>query len=112
MGPCSFWAACGELGQQSRPVFDAFQAAFDLLPLGCLVAEKVLCVHGGLGDGSWDLAEMMRVPRPITSDTVSENRHVYNVLWSDPIPETVEHSFGVHDSPRDGHRMLVLAFGK
>ena len=28
------------------------------------------------------------------------------------MPETVEESFGVHDSPRDGHQGMVIDFGK
>mmetsp|Transcript_105943 Transcript_105943/g.326994 ORF Transcript_105943/g.326994 Transcript_105943/m.326994 type:complete len:472 (-) Transcript_105943:155-1570(-) len=112
MGPVGFKASCGALGQEGDAVFEAFQGAFDMLPLGCLVGEKILVVHGGLGDGRWSLESLASVQRPLNEHQIAEKRHVYNVLWSDPIPETVEQSFGVHDSPRDGHRRLVLSFGK
>jgi len=114
MGATGFRAACDDaLGfSDGDIVYEAFHNAFDSLPLGCLLAEKVLVVHGGLGDGNWSLDLLANVERPLTAETVIENQHIYNVLWSDPIPETIEQSFGVHDSPRDGHRGMVLAFGK
>jgi hypothetical protein len=52
------------------------------------------------------------VERPLREQDVAATPFLYTVLWSDPVPETVEESFGVHDSPRDGHRRLVLDFGK
>jgi len=114
MGNVGFKAACEtRLGQQhGEAVFEAFQAAFDMLPLGCLIAKKILVVHGGLGDGEWTLEYLANVKRPITPCRVTQDLCVYNVLWSDPIPETVEKSFGVHDSPRDGHQRMILSFGK
>ena len=33
---------------------DLFQTTFDQLPIACLVANKILCVHGGVGDGRRD----------------------------------------------------------
>ena len=34
----------------SGEVFDAVHSAFDWMPLGAVVAGKVLVLHGGLGD--------------------------------------------------------------
>ena len=31
---------------------------FEHLPLGALVSEKMLVIHGGLGDGTWGLREL------------------------------------------------------
>eukprot|EP00927_Polykrikos_kofoidii_P002789 TRINITY_DN11117_c0_g1_i1.p1 TRINITY_DN11117_c0_g1~~TRINITY_DN11117_c0_g1_i1.p1 ORF type:complete len:415 (+),score=80.78 TRINITY_DN11117_c0_g1_i1:56-1300(+) len=112
MGKLGFAAACNVFGDQSGTIFDAFHDVFDVLPLGCLVSGKILVVHGGLGDGDWDLEHLAETTRPITEEDCSSDTVVYNVLWSDPLPETQEDSFGVHDSPRDGHRHLILSFGK
>jgi len=112
MGAVGFKAACYQsLQRYGQEFFDQCQATFNYLPLGCVVAEKILVVHGGIGDGDWDLEEVSEAERPIHCDNVKDNPHIYNILWSDPIPETVEHSFGVHDSPRDGHRQLIHQFG-
>lgn len=113
MGPSGFKAACkNKLGDDGDAVFFAFHAAFEMLPLACLVENQLLVLHGGIGDGEWDLQELADAHRPIDDDALASNLHLYNVVWSDPIPETVESSFGVHDSPRDGHRHMVVDFGK
>merc|ERR1719502_628097 len=42
---------------------------------------------------------------------LEQDRVLYNMLWSDPIDEDQKDSFGVHDSPRDQHRHLMVRFG-
>ena len=41
------------------------QTAFDQLPLACVVGGHILCVHGGVGDGRWDLNDLRAVRRPL-----------------------------------------------
>lgn len=113
MGAAGFKAAClHALGRHGNSVFLAFQNAFNYLPFSCLVAQKILCLHGGIGDGEWDLAMLANAARPIDDSNVKANLYIYNILWSDPIPETVEESFGVHDSPRDNHKHMIRSFGQ
>ena len=38
--------------------YEAVHAAFDWLPLAALIQESVLVLHGGVGDGSWGLADL------------------------------------------------------
>ena len=81
--------------------------AFEWLPLACLIDDQILTVHGGIGDGKWTIAELSCVPRPLNSEDfhTPEKRWLYNILWSDPIPEDgdIEATtvFGVHSSPRN-----------
>lgn len=93
-------------------VFQAFSEAFNWLPLGCVVGNRILIVHGGIGDGNWDLERLRSVQRPLNNDQLYADPVIYNVLWSDPIPETLEGSFGVHYSPRDGHAKKICRFGE
>merc|ERR1712176_635356 len=86
-------------------IFTIVQTAFDQLPLGCLVAGRILVVHGGIGDGKWELGDLRRIRRPVGSDSLQSRCHnwLWNILWSDPIPDDLADSegvFGVHDSPR------------
>jgi len=104
------------LGQQLGPrVFGAIQQTFNWLPLACLISRKILCVHGGIGDGQWDIDQIRRVDRPLDHDGIPRDKAIYNILWSDPIaddPGDPRQTFGVHDSPRDGHANMIVTFGK
>ncbi|CAK9055279.1 Serine/threonine-protein phosphatase BSU1 (Bri1 suppressor protein 1) [Durusdinium trenchii] len=93
-----------------RRTHDLFQTAFDQMPLACVVGGQILCVHGGLGDGRWDLNDLRRVRRPLGPSDLDELRWVHNILWSDPIEDDREEQFeeeelgpvfGVHESPRN-----------
>eukprot|EP00746_Dinoflagellata_sp_MGD_P131448 gnl/MRDRNA2_/MRDRNA2_65231_c0_seq1.p1 gnl/MRDRNA2_/MRDRNA2_65231_c0~~gnl/MRDRNA2_/MRDRNA2_65231_c0_seq1.p1 ORF type:complete len:421 (-),score=79.92 gnl/MRDRNA2_/MRDRNA2_65231_c0_seq1:343-1605(-) len=113
-GERGFYAACTkrfgtDLGEQ---VFNSFHETFEYIPLGALVGDTILVVHGGIGNGDWDLSYLESVQRPLNNDQCAADNVVYNVLWSDPLPEVSEESFGAHSSPRDGHSNLVHDFGK
>jgi len=83
-------------------IFEAVQNTFDQMPIACRIADRVLVVHGGLGDGAWKLSDLHEVRRPLTGDIMNrpENRWVLNILWSDPIEDGEMGVFGVHASPR------------
>jgi len=116
MGSAGFEAQVTQrLGNSVGPrVFSAVHNAFNFLPLGCLVSGKILSVHGGIGDGTWSLNYLNRVRRPLDHDSIPADPVVYNVLWSDPIPDDPgqANTFGVHDSPRDGHAHMIVTFGQ
>ena len=70
-------AGRGSLGVSPRPdvsansaslrVYNAIFDVFEYLPLAALVSGKLLVVHGGIGDGSWGLADLAAVARPLVS---------------------------------------------
>mmetsp|Transcript_47221 Transcript_47221/g.122036 ORF Transcript_47221/g.122036 Transcript_47221/m.122036 type:complete len:531 (+) Transcript_47221:169-1761(+) len=101
-----FEAECiNSFGPEYGPaVYDAISSAFMLLPLGCVIASRILVVHGGIGDGKWSLNELRKVARPLTHEALQApaNRWLWNILWSDPIEDdqTGSSVFGVHNSPR------------
>lgn len=97
-------------------MYDLLEAAFDELPIACLVEGRILCVHGGIGKGDWDLINLRSLHRPITSQVLShpDKKWLLNILWSDPIEDdddmvsdeeqegvkVFRRTSGVHDSPR------------
>lgn len=97
-----------KLGKDSGAMtFSIIENAFDRLPVACLISEKILVVHGGIGDGKWMLSDINTIPRPLKSDTLHgpAKRWIYNILWSDPIEDGQDadpNIFGVHESPRGG----------
>jgi len=88
-----------------RKVYLNIHKVFDQLPVACLIAGKILCVHGGIGDGTWKLGDLRSIRRPLGSKEFCDpkNQWIVNLLWSDPIEEDDERMqgvFGVHPSPR------------
>lgn len=108
-----FHKACESLGkEQGAYVYQAFEDAFQFLPLATLIGGKILALHGGIGDGKWDLDELRSVRRPLSHDDLQmpENVWLWNILWSDPIEDDQLGAkvFGVHGSPRS---KLAVKFG-
>jgi len=97
------------LGKEgSQLVFDAIHKTFDMLPLAALISERVLVLHGGIGDGAWTLADVRNIKRPLKGEQLAGN-WIFQILWSDPIEDDelgaipkkgVSDVFGVHLSPR------------
>jgi len=105
---------CQRLGDSiGGRIFTAIHKAFQWLPLGCVLGRKILIVHGGIGDGRWELSHIARAQRPLSHEALTQDPILYNVLWSDPIPDdpSPQDTFGVHDSPRDHHQHMILTFG-
>jgi len=95
------------LGGDGPKLFELFHKTFSLLPLACVVAKRVLVVHGGIGDGQWTLADLQAVKRPLGDDHLQDpdKAWIWNLMWSDPIEDDDDREggvFGVHESPRGG----------
>jgi len=109
-----FQKACTDaFGPDYGPVlYSQISNAFNHLPLACLIGGKVLAVHGGIGDGQWQLSDLRHVPRPVTHSILQDPRFawLWNILWSDPIEDDQAGAnvFGVHPSPRS---KLAVKFG-
>jgi len=117
MGPCGFHNHCMQrLGQQiGYRVFNTIHVALCYLPFACLVNKRILVVHGGIGDGRWTLDHIRNQRPPIDHDGLVRDPVLFNVLWSDPIPDNPSMELdtcGVHASPRDGHQNLIVTFAK
>jgi len=85
--------------------FQLIHKAFDQLPLACLIAGRILVVHGGIGDGKWSLNDVLFVQRPLGEELYERsNSWIFNILWSDPLDEdddsAEDRTFGVHKSDR------------
>lgn len=113
MGDLGFERVCArrfgpDLGTR---VFCAVHLSFQWLPLASCISQRILVLHGGIGAGDWDLSYVRHVKRPLSHECLSKDLLLYNMLWSDPIPEDEKGCGGVHDSPRDDHRHLIAMFG-
>lgn len=77
-------------------VWKRFNDLFNWLPLAAVVADKIVCMHGGIGRVIETLAQIEELQRPIS---LKDGNQVYtDLLWSDPTTnDAVE---GVQPSPR------------
>jgi len=78
--------------------FDVAQQVFEYLPLACLVSNRILVLHGGIGKGTWTLDDLRKLSLPLKESAMQP--WIYNIMWSDPIEDGEEGLFGVHESPR------------
>jgi serine/threonine-protein phosphatase 2B catalytic subunit len=68
----------------STAVYDAMMAAFDCLPLACVLNNRFLCVHGGLSPdikNVEDINAIQRFREPPSSGPMCD------LLWSDPMED-------------------------
>lgn len=63
-------------------VYQNFSNMFSYIPISAVVAEKTLCIHGGIGPTLYSNRQLLELKRPITDfgDPIIDS-----VLWSDPV---------------------------
>lgn len=109
MGELGFLHHCQQrMRKRWRLVFEAIHSAFDWLPIGALVGDKALVIHGGLGDGSWGLHDLEHVKRPM--QTLMDD-NALNALWSDPSDSDHCMARGVHANEERGEGAGIHQFG-
>ena len=66
---------------------------FSYMPIGAIISNKILCIHGGIGPSVHSIKDISNIQRPLTNYEIEP---VQSLLWSDPNPEISEFA----DSPR------------
>lgn len=64
-----------------------FNRSFEFFPLGCVIQDLILCLHGGIGSSLKKLEQIENIQRPL--EVVHEvqtplEKLVVDILWSDP----------------------------
>lgn len=103
-------------------LFETVHQCFDWLPLACVVEEKILVLHGGIGAGEWSIAELERVQRPIRELELADEdaepevaracQMVLEALWSDPSDSDADMRRGVHWGNRGSENIPEFGPGK
>jgi serine/threonine-protein phosphatase PP1 catalytic subunit len=68
----------------SVKLWRVFTDCFNCMPLCAVVADKILCMHGGISPELEDLGELFDVVRPTD---VPDEGVVCDLLWADPDPQ-------------------------
>ena len=66
----------------AQRVWHAINVAFQYLPLAALISNRVLVLHGGIGQSLQRLSEISELQRPIAA--TQESQLLLDILWSDP----------------------------
>ncbi|KAF8374999.1 hypothetical protein PRIPAC_81428 [Pristionchus pacificus] len=69
--------------KKSLEIFEGFNEVFTHLPLSCLVADSILCMHGGISSKMKTRDDIMKIPKPLKD--VSTNPIATDLLWADPM---------------------------
>eukprot|EP00931_Biecheleriopsis_adriatica_P020781 TRINITY_DN13787_c0_g1_i5.p1 TRINITY_DN13787_c0_g1~~TRINITY_DN13787_c0_g1_i5.p1 ORF type:complete len:835 (-),score=136.92 TRINITY_DN13787_c0_g1_i5:87-2591(-) len=67
--------------------WNKFNRAFEWLPLGAVIEDKILCLHGGIGGSVETVAEVNSMQRPLQVAQIPQTpfeQRVTDLLWSDP----------------------------
>ncbi|TKR69990.1 hypothetical protein L596_022069 [Steinernema carpocapsae] len=72
--------------EKARELHKAIDRVFQWTPLSAIVAQRILCVHGGIGPSIRSIDDLKNVQRPI-KNTRKANSVVNHILWSDPNPK-------------------------
>lgn len=55
----------GEDVNEPNSVFQRINRVFEYMPLGAVVEETILCLHGGIGTTLRTVEEIEQIPRPL-----------------------------------------------
>lgn len=75
------------ISKYDNELFLQIQDSFAQLPLGCVIAKKVLVIHGGLPEDPISLGQIRALPKlrdDPTKATGGQEKIVQSILWSDP----------------------------
>lgn len=67
-------------------LFSKLNAIFDILPLACLIDNKILCMHGGIGSRVNSLNEIAKIQRPFSISQEVKNadqQMIIDILYSE-----------------------------
>jgi len=68
----------------SLKIWKLFNDCFNCLPLGAVIEDKILCIHGGLSPDLKGLEQIRRIVRPTD---IPDTGLLCDLLWADPDPE-------------------------
>ena len=79
-----FQEECLHYFNGSSKCYAMFNKTFTYFPLGCIINQSILCVHGGISEKIKTLQDISSIDRFF--DNLS-NPVFQDLLWSDPIPD-------------------------
>jgi len=85
-----FFEECKE--RYGLKIWKSFNDCFNCLPLGAVIEEKILCIHGGLSPDLKNLDQIRRIARPTE---IPDSGLLCDLLWADP--DADQNGWGAND---------------
>jgi len=85
----------------NNSVFKRINRVFEYLPLAAVVANKIFCVHSGIGGTLKSIDEIKSIKRPLEINydgSTKEQKIVLDLLWSDPVLNDSENSNRINEN--------------
>jgi len=79
-----FYEECKE--RYGLKIWHKFNDCFNCLPLGAIIEDKILCIHGGL---SLDLKNLEQIRRIVRPTEIPDAGLLCDLLWADPDTDCV-----------------------
>mmetsp|Transcript_5084 Transcript_5084/g.11238 ORF Transcript_5084/g.11238 Transcript_5084/m.11238 type:complete len:855 (-) Transcript_5084:115-2679(-) len=67
--------------------WNKFNRAFEWLPVGAVIEDRILCLHGGVGGSLNSVSEISQLQRPLHVAQIPQTpleQRITDLLWSDP----------------------------
>jgi len=87
-----FYEECKE--RYNLKIWKAFNDCFNCLPLGAIIEDKILCIHGGLSPDLKNLEQVRRIVRPTE---IPDAGLLCDLLWADPDAEPANTGWNEND---------------
>ena len=76
-------------------IFQRINKVFEYLPYCAVIENKILCVHGGIGQSVKTLKQIEKISRPVeishnSVETSSDQILINELLWTDPTTNSLE----------------------
>lgn len=94
-------------------LFEKINAIFDIFPFGCLVDNKILCVHGGIGSSVKNLSDISNIQRPVSIPLevkTNDQQILIDLLYSEFTEDTP--SIMVNEERDTSKTGNIVKFGK
>lgn len=85
----------GEDPNDSNSIFQKINRMFTYLPIAAVIEDRILCVHGGVGQAIRSIEDLQMISKPIeiVQDAVIHDQQIMmDLIWSDPCEK--EHEMG------------------
>lgn len=99
----------------SKPssIFSQINSVFEYLPLGIVIDNQILCVHGGIGSSLMSLSDIENIKRPvkvIQEVSMQTQQLILDILWSEYSSDI--DTLAVNEERDKSHNGFILKYGK